>query len=676
MTTPLYPLAALIGQEELKLALLLNAVNPAIGGLLVRGEKGTAKSTAVRALAELLPEIEVVSGCRFSRGPAHRDELCRECRECDDNPGTSRRAARLVNLPLNTTEDRVTGGIDFSASLKRGRAVLQAGLLAEAHRGILYIDEVNLLDDHITDLILNAAASGRNIIEREGISVNHPARFILIGTMNPEEGELRPQLLDRFGLCLEVKGCDELEQRVALLARREEFDRDPLRFRAAFQAESDDLHRRIKAGRRQLHKVRIPATRRIFIGELCAANNVAGHRADLILEQTALALAALWGESEVRTEHIRRAAPMVLRHRQREAQPPMPPETPPEHNNRHETEKPENQELPEEKGEESREPQQNTGRPPDSSQEREQSAAERQEEQAETELDGSEQDQPPGLKDTIFEIGPSFRVKKITTIRDRTTRRGSGRRSRSMVSQKQGRYSRAGRHGLRGDIAMDATIRAAAPYQKNRRGNLAVKLDPQDFRYKIREKRLGNLLLFLVDASGSMGARGRMAASKGAIMSLLLDAYQKRDKVSMTSFRRGEAKINLPVTSSVEMAGKLLAEMPVGGRTPLSAGLIKSYEQVRNFLSREPTGRPIVIILTDGKGNVSLGAARPVDEMLKIAAAMTAEKRAKYIVVDTEDEGLVTFGLARRLAGALEADYFKIKDIKAEELVNIVREKQ
>jgi len=264
-------------------------------------------------------------------------------------------------------------------------------------------------------------------------------------------------------------------------------------------------------------------------------------------------------------------------------------------------------------------------------------------------------------------------VKKITTAKDRIARRGSGRRSRSRVSQRQGRYSRAATYGVAGDLAFDATIRAAAPYQKSRNGTLAIKLENDDFRFKVREKRIGNLLMFIVDASGSMGARGRMAASKGAVMSLLLDAYQKRDKVSMISFRKTGAYVNLPVTNSIELAGKLLAEMPIGGRTPLSAGLLKGYEQLRNYLAREPTGRPIVIILTDGKGNVSFGTDKPLPEMEKIGAGLSREDRAKYIVIDTEEEGIVTFGLARKLAGSLGADYFKIKDIEAGELVNIVK---
>ncbi len=675
-------MAAIVGQEELKLSLILNGINPAIAGVLIRGEKGTAKSTAVRALTELLPELEVVSGCRFSCNPERHDELCFECLASEQDPSRTSRRARLINLPLNATEDRVAGGINFSSTIKNGKTILQTGLLADAHRAILYIDEVNLLDDHIVDLILDTAASGRNVIEREGISISHPARFILIGTMNPEEGELRPQLLDRFGLCLEVKGSDDLDERVSLLTRREEFDLNPVEFCRKFVDESQRIRRQILQGRQQLSKIRFPPYMRIFISELCNENNVAGHRADLIMEQAAMALAAFEGDNEVRTDHIRRVAPMVLIHRQRDAQPPPSPEPPQNQQNEEDSEQEKSEDRPDkpDEPESSEEPageQEKSGtEPPETPENREQQKGEGQEGQTPEPKEQGQDDSPRNSEEQVFEIGASFKVKKISTAKDRVTRRGSGRRSRSRVSQKQGRYSRASRNGVQGDIALDATIRAAAPHQMGRSGDLAVQLTSDDFRFKIREKRIGNLLLFLVDASGSMGSRGRMAASKGAVMSLLLDAYQKRDKVSMITFRRNEAEVNLPITNSVELAGKLLAQMPVGGRTPLSAGLIKGYEQMRNFLIREPTGRPIVIILTDGKGNVSLGDDKPVDEMLKLATSMAGETRAKYIVVDTEEDGLVTFDLARKLAGALDAEYFKIKDIQAEELVTIVREKQ
>ena len=667
-----YPLAAIVGQEELKLALMLNAVNPAVGGVLIRGEKGTAKSTAVRALADLLPEIEVVAGCPFGCDPHRPERLCSACRQRSGPLETARRRIKVVDLPLNATEDRVAGGIDFSLAIVRGRRALAPGLLAEANRGILYVDEVNLLDDHIVDIILDAAAEGENIVEREGISFRHPASFILVGTMNPEEGELRPQLLDRFGLCVSVEGCKDAAQRVELMLRREHFDRDPEAFCRRFEDQSRVLAKQIEEARRRLPAILVPGHLRGFIARLAAENNVAGHRADLIMEQAARAMAALKGCSQVNLEHITTVAPLVLAHRRQQVQPPPPP--PP-----HKPQEPENRQDGEKQRQESEHDLEQRHSRPDKPKPRPRAGQAEKQEPGRPEGD-PDREAPPRQSsradnDQLFQVGATFKVKPITTARDRLLRRGSGRRSRSRVLLKQGRYVASRPGNRRGDIALDATIRAAAPYQKQREGDnsLAIKLTREDIREKIRERRMGNFLLFAVDASGSMGARGRMAASKGAIMSLLLDAYQKRDRVAMISFRRDQAQVNLPPTTSVELAGRLLAEMPVGGRTPLAAGLAKTFEQVRNVLLKDPTARPIVILITDGKANVALGTEKPLPESLKLAAALAREKRAKYIVVDTEEKGLVTFGLARRLATAMEAAYFKIDDLKARELVNIVK---
>ena len=411
--------------------------------------------------------------------------------------------------------------------------------------------------------------------------------------MNPEEGELRPQLLDRFGLCVETAGAESPDDRVTLMQRREEFDNDPpAAFMRAIAEKNQAIARRIETGRENLPGVRMPRHLRSFIGELCTENNVAGHRADLVMEQAALAVAALASANEVTVDHIRQVAPMVLVHRRREAQPPPPPPPPPpEDSQDNEDNEPPQEDPP---PEEEQPPEQQEGQEkeqPQSSQP-DQSPGENQSEPDQA------TPQPQSAEDRIFEIGATFKVKPLSVPKDRLFRRGSGRRSRTRVSQKQGRYVKSCMNRQHGDIALDATLRAAAPYQKSRsngNGNgLCVKLTDTDIREKIREKRIGNYLFFAVDASGSMGARGRMAASKGAVMSLLLDAYQKRDRVSMISFRRNEAIVNLPPTTSVDLAGKLLGELPVGGRTPLSAGLAKTFEQVRNMLLKDPSARPIL----------------------------------------------------------------------------------
>ena len=656
----IFPFSAIIGQEDLKLCLILNVIHPRIGGVLVRGEKGTAKSTIVRGLADLLPET------------------------------------RVITLPLNATEDRVVGGMDFNRAVKEGKKILLPGLLAEADQGILYVDEINLLDDHIVDIILDAAATGENRVEREGLSSCHDARFLLVGTMNPEEGDLRPQLMDRFGFCVEVASEKDPETRIDLMERRELYDYDPVSFRNIYDPETRKLAKKITNAKKLLPKVRMKAHHRTFIAELCSSNHVAGHRADLVIEQAAKAHAALLGQVDVEIDDISAVAKFALLHRKQEADPP-PPQPPPEDDQKddskdqNEKEPPDNEEANEGEQENNQQDEQdseNESPEPENQNQEMENQEQDDSEDNENETDESndsdkegEENLPEPEKDVteqIFEIGATFKVKKITTPKDRKMRRGSGRRSRTRVSQKQGRYVNSSMQRTNNDVAFDATLRAVAPYQleRNLPKGLFICLKPEDIREKVREKRIGNFLLFLVDASGSMGASGRMSASKGAILSLLLDAYQKRDQVAMISFRKSEAFLNLPPTSSIELAAQYLAEMPVGGRTPLSAGLDKAYQVVGNVLLRDPGTRPIVIIITDGKSNVAMGQKKPVDEAMAFASRMGQDDRIKYIVVDTEADGLVRFGLAQKLATMAQAQYCKIDDLQTDSLVSLVKETQ
>ncbi|MDR2339863.1 MAG: putative cobaltochelatase [Deltaproteobacteria bacterium] len=675
----LFPFSAIEGQERLKEALLINAVNPLAGGVLARGEKGTAKSTAARALSELLPPVRMFQGCPWGCDPDRPEELCPSCGELlDRNARQVETRAPFRTLPLNATEDRVAGGLDFEKALRTGERACEPGLLASAHRGILYIDEVNLLDDHIVDIILDAAGSGWNVLEREGVSHAHPARFILVGTMNPEEGELRPQFLDRFGLSVAVAGVADPADRVRLMLLREEFDSDPIAFRAKYQKDNDAIRDKILDARRILPSVNIPKRLRKFIASVCQENNVAGHRADLFMAEAARAAAALAGLFEVDEDTVLRVSPMVLAHRQRETAPPPPPPPPePEEPEDNQEEQEDNQDGDQEENQDGREDQGQQERQPPPPQEArdDRPRPEPKEEDRQDEPKGD----PSAGEETVFGIGDTFRVRKIESQKDRLKRRGSGRRSRSRASQKQGRYVKSGPDRGTGDVALDATIRAAAPYQvtRERAPGMAVSLKPSDIRECVREKKIGNFLFFMVDASGSMGARGRMAASKGAVMSLLLDAYQKRDQVALVSFRRNEATVNLPLTTSVDLAGRMLAELPVGGRTPLSAGLAAVFREARNALLKNPMARPIAILITDGRGNVPLDATdpsrKPFEESLRLARAMALETRVKYLVVDTEEPGIITFGLAERLAQALGAEYFRTADLKAGTLVDIVK---
>lgn len=681
----IFPFAAIVGQDQLKLALILNVINPHIGGVLVRGEKGTAKSTAVRALAALVPEIDVVAGCPYNCDPDRPQSLCGCCR--DDRGSVVKRPISLVTLPLNATEDRVAGGIDLGRAVKEGARVMQPGLLARAHRGILYVDEVNLLDDHIVDIILDAASSGRNVIEREGISLAHASRFVLVGTMNPEEGELRPQLLDRFGLCVEVQAIADKESRVVLMERREAYDASPADFVRRFKRDDIKVTAQIVQARRMLAAVRMPEHLRSLASQLAVESNVAGHRADLVIEQAARTVAAWRGRREVTADDVLEVAPLVLCHRSREAAPPPPPSSRNQEQSR-DQDNPAADNQPETSEDDGSRPEEQPGtqetensRDAKNPQEAENSQADEMnapEEEGEAGPDNRERE-PDRQKDPVeqvFAVADTFKVRKFTAPKDRLFRRGSGRRSRTRSARQQGRYVKSTTARTNGDVALDASLRAAAPYQARRenRNGLAVVIRPEDIREKIREKRIGNFLLFVVDASGSMGARGRMAASKGAIMSLFLDAYQKRDRIAMISFRRNEAVVNLPPTASIELAAGLLREMPVGGRTPLSAGLAKSYEVSRNYLSREPTARPIVIIITDGRSNVALGEKEPLAETFELAERMALDERLRFIIIDTESPGIVRFGLARKMALALSAQYFRIEDLQADTLLNIAKE--
>jgi magnesium chelatase subunit D len=631
----IFPFTAITGQDELKLCLILNAVNPDTGGVLIRGEKGTAKSTAVRSMAELLPGADVIT------------------------------------LPLNATEDRIAGGIDFNRAVKEGRKIFMPGLLHRAHKGILYVDEINLLDDHIIDIILDAAAGGANRVEREGISFCHRAEFMLVGTMNPEEGGLRPQLLDRFGLCVEVVSRKDPDDRVRLMEQRELFDSDPAAFRAGFEAETAHLAARIAAAGKLLPEVKITKQLRCFIAELCSRNNVAGHRADLVIEQAARAHAAFEGRCNPEIKDVQAVAKFALVHRKRESDQSPPSSgggTPPSLNSEGNTQNHDTGKGNSHGDTGFSEPESGM----ESGRKEESSGKEDTRDSIgfslpEPSRDGNEQ---------VFETGAAFSVKKIFSARDRKIRKGSGRRSITRVWSKHGRYVRTGPFLGNNDIAFDATLRAAAPHQKTRQipEGMAISLEPSDIKGKIRERKTANFLVFVVDASGSMGARGRMTAAKGAVLSLLLDAYQKRDRVAMISFRKTEAVVNLAPTSSIELAAELLSQMPVGGRTPLSAGLDRAYQMVRTMLVCDPGIRPIVIIITDGKANVSMGSARPVDEAMTFASRMGMDERVSYVVVDTEDTGITCFGLAEKLAEAAGARYFKMEDLRADSLVSLVKD--
>jgi magnesium chelatase subunit D len=667
LSQTVYPFSAIVGQDELKLALTLNAIDPRIGGLLVRGEKGTAKSTAARALVSVLPKLPSADGCPFRCDPTDPLNLCSDCQDRireKHELAIGWHRVPLVTLPLNVTEDMVAGGLDLEATLRSGRCAFLPGLLARANRGILYIDEVNLLDDHIVDMILDVASSGINLVEREGVSYWHPARFILIGTMNPEEGELRPHFLDRFGLCVQISGEADIASRAEVMLRREAYDTDPHAFVRTYRDQDAQVAVQITAARSALESIVFPKHLSSFVSEVCLLNNVAGHRADLAIRRAAAALAAWKGRWEVSAEDIERVTPMALLHRRRDATPELPP--PPI------------------------EPRQDDARSRGdlferSRDEPQDAVAEDADETLEPFSIGLHEQEDGstgrGERERVFETGVPFKVRQIQHRKDRIIRRGSGRRSRTRTVR-QGRYVKSLMRDQVDDVAFDATWRAAAPKQRYRRREpgMALSIRQEAPRQKFRARRVGNFILFIVDGSGSMGAPARMVATKGAILSLLIDAYQKRDRVAMITFRRQQARVSLQPTSSVDLALKQLQEMPVGGRTPLSQGLVEAFRLLRIHLFKEPAARPIAILITDGKANVAMGAEletadEPISprlEALRVAARMAEEEEIKYVVVDTEEAGAASFGLAAQLAARLGADYFRIDDLKARDLVSIV----
>lgn len=783
-----YPFSAVLGMDEMRLALLLNAVSPAVGGVLVRGEKGTAKSTAVRALAGLLPPVDRVAACRFACDPAAPDP------GCPDGPhpagsAAERRPARLVELPVGAAEDRVVGSLDLEKALAEGVRAYEPGLLAAAHRGVLYVDEVNLLHDHLVDLLLDAAAMGRCHVEREGVSVSHAARFLLVGTMNPEEGELRPQLLDRFGLTVEVAASRDPAVRAEVVRRRLAADTDPAGFAAGWAEADAEVARRVAAARRRLPRVALPDAALRQIAEVCAAFDVDGMRADIVTARTAVAHAAWQGRDRVTADDVRVAARLALPHRRRRD----PFDTPGLDEQRldealrrareqHPDDDPDD-DGPDDGpgggpgpdldprgsgggtdgagsdpdgpgrpgrgigGADGRDPSGGSdadGRPgspddgrggagrdgrwPDIGRTGNGTADGRSgdarfgdsrfdddrlgddrfgdgsrprdgwpdSDPASRDTDGSDRlghpgddgcadgdghgrdaGRPAGGASAVSGGRPHSRRLRpggrpgdpdqaeggTVSVPDRGLRARlltapgmgegvPGRRSRARTGRGRTTGARVPA-GPAGALHLPATVRAAAPHQAARgRGGGPLRLRPSDVREAVREGREGNLVLFVVDASGSMGARERMSAVKGAVLALLTDAYQRRDKVAVVAFRGTGAQTLLPATSSVLAASTRLAELPTGGRTPLAEGLLAAADLLRLERLRDPKRRPLVLVVTDGRATAG---PRPLDRATR-AAAVLAATGAPCVVVDCES-GPIRLHLASRLAAHLHAPH-------------------
>jgi magnesium chelatase subunit D len=657
---PLFPFTALVGQEAMKTALLLNAISPSIGGVLIYGEKGTAKSTAVRGLAALLPEIEVTVDCPYSCNPERIWPRCPQCAPLvtrGEILPRSKRQVRVVNLPVGATEDRLLGTFDLERAIQQGERHFEPGLLAQANRGILYIDEVNLLSHHLVDVLLDAAASGEHTVEREGVSFSHPARFILIGTMNPEEGELRPQLLDRFGLAVEVKGINEPEARTEVVKRHIAFEHNPQRFCQQWQQAEQDERERIKRARSLVREAVLGEDMLRLIAHLCLEFAVDGLRADIVIYKTARALAAYAGRTLVTEEDVRQAAQLALVHRLRR-QPFDKPQVDPgklaDVIRQHHT-------------------------PPPGSDAPASSPTPR---TADSENRTSRQETMEG-NDQLFPIGAPFPVRPLTTPTQNVQKTvGDGLRSPIRRDTPRGRYvgsciPRSGPQRLH-DIALDATLRAAAPYQQERRvarGEQAIGLllTSVDLRAKVRETKTGNLILLVLDASGSMGVEKRMVATKGATLSLLLDAYQRRDQVGLIIVRGEEAQVALAPTNSVERAECALRTLPTGGRTPLSHGLVLAADTVLQYQRRHRELRPLVVIVSDGRANVALRPGQDPTAETKAVAAAIRRLGIPCLVIDTET-GVIRFHLAQEIALALGARCMALEQLAAEKIVRTVKQ--
>jgi len=637
------PFSAIIGQQKLKQALVLNAINPSLLGVLIRGEKGTGKSTAVRALADLLPEIEVVR-CPFNCSPTNPSLQCDTCHRkylAGKKLPTVKRKIKVVELPLGATEDRVTGTLDIEKALRKGIKALEPGILAEVNQGILYIDEVNLLDDHLVDILLDSAAMGVNIIEREGISVSHPSRFILVGTMNPEEGELRPQLLDRFGLSVNIAGTKAVEERIEIIKVVEEFENAPEAFFKRYSKEEQKLKQRILGARELLDEVEISQRLLKTIAEVCLEFEVHGHRADFLIARAAKTIAAYDKRKKATEEDVKEAAELVLPHRVRR----MPFEEP----------KPVSQRL-REIMRQKRLPASEGARG-----ERNRGEVEASEEDDEGDHVGQTEGKQ-GLK-KIFDLGQRKKA-EIKWKKDRKLRSGSGRRTRTL-STRRGKYVKARMpEGKARDIAIDATIRAAAASKGT------TKIDKNDLREKVRARKVNSVIVFVVDCSGSMAAKQGMEMAKAAVMALLEDSYQKRDKVAFIAVAGDKANILLHPTSSVELAAKYLRKLPTEGKTPLSDGLYKGLQISKTQLWKNRNIIPIIVLISDGRGNVPLVSDAKQEA---ISLAKEIKKQAiNLVVIDTSD-GFLNLGYNREIADAGEGTYYRLDELDSKKVVDIVQ---
>ena len=606
-----FPFPAIIGVDEAKRALLVALVSDDVHTVLIQGGTGSAKTTLVRSVS----------------GISDRE---------------------VFNLPLGTNDDQVFGIIDMEETLLSGERRMMPGVLEKSDLNILHADDVNLIDHPLLDQLLESVNRQKALVEREGISREYPCRTTFIGTMNISENPMSPHLLDRFDICVRIPVTDDMDVRYQIVKRRVDFDADPEGYVSSFYEECASIRKQINDARERIPYVTIPDDILTLVAELCIKSGCEGHRGDIAVANVSKAIAALNGHDIVSLDDMKEAAHLCLRHRI--------------------TESPENSSSSSSRsGNElsSSEP------PPMSSDKGSGSRNDSKERNEETTGDNDV------AEDTVFAVGSTFSVIDFVSLKPlgyMGSSKGGGKHEKIRSPDRTGRYIRSEIPKSEvNDLAFDATIRVAAPYQKYRqRGDMAIVLEKSDLRQKVRERKNGVSIMFLVDASGSMGARKRMVAVKGAVFSLLKESYQNRDKVGLISFRKDKAEILLPFTKSVDFAYKKLKEMPTGGTTPLAAAILKAHLETKKEQRLNPGEKCYVVLTTDGRANSSVTGGDALADAMNIAATVGKDGSAIWIVVDT-GIGYPHLDNALHLSERLNGIYLRLEDLKADNLAHRIK---